>query len=104
MIIAPPTGNSATPVTFDGSASISDAGITSYTWNMGDGTVLDGAVVQYIFQPGNYTVTLTVTDALGQTNKTTWDIMIYAAMPAPDVEPDNTLPIVTVEPVATPTP
>ena len=104
MIIAPPTGDSATPVFFDGSASISDAGITSYAWDMGDGTTLEGAVVQYTFtNPGNFTVTLTVTDALGQTNRTTWDIMIYAAVVAP---PEITNPIATPLPemIATPTP
>jgi PKD repeat protein len=83
------------PVFFDGSASLSDAGITSYQWNMGDGTVLDGAVVQHIFvQPGNFTVSLTVTDALGQTGTTTWDIMVYAAVAAPEV----------TQPIATPSP
>ncbi len=96
VIIAPPTGDSASPVFFDGSASLSDAGITSYQWNMGDGTMLEGAVVEHIFaQPGNFTVALTVTDAIGQTSTTTWDIMIYAAV--------ATLPEVT-QPIATPTP
>jgi heat shock protein HslJ len=104
VIIAPPTGDSATPVYFDGSASISDAGITSYTWDMGDGTTLQGAVVQHTFtNPGNYTVSLTVTDAYGQTNNTTWSIMIYAAVVAP---PEITNPVATPLPetIATPTP
>ncbi len=96
VIIAPPTGDSATPVFFDGSASLSDAGIASYQWNMGDGTVLEGAVVEHTFaQPGNFTVALTVTDAIGQISTATWDIMIYAAVVA--------LPEVT-QPIATPTP
>lgn len=102
VIIAPPTGDSVTPVLFDGSASISDAGITSYQWNMGDGNLLEGAVVQHTFaQPGNFTVALTVTDAIGQTSTTTWDIMVYAAVaPLPEV----TNPVATPEPAATPTP
>jgi heat shock protein HslJ/chitodextrinase len=84
VIIAPPTADTVAPVIFDGSASLSDAGITSYQWNMGDGVTLEGAQVEHIFAtPGNFTVTLTVTDANGQTGATTWDIMVYAAMPAP---------------------
>ena len=84
VIIAPPTADTVAPVIFDGSASISDAGITSYQWAMGDGTLLEGAQVEYTFTTaGNFTVTLTVTDAYGQQGTTTWDIMVYAAMPAP---------------------
>ncbi len=105
VIIAPPTGDSATPVTFDGSASISDAGITSYAWDMGDGATLQGAVVQYTFtNPGNYTVTLTVTDAVGQTSRTTWDIMIYAAVVAAPPEIENPVATPLPEMIATPTP
>ncbi len=105
IIIAPPTGDTATPVIFDGSASTSDAGITSYQWNMGNGVMLEGAVVEYTFlEPGNYTVTLTVTDAYGQTGTATWDILLYAAVAAP---PEITQPMATpeaTETVATPTP
>jgi heat shock protein HslJ len=85
VIIAPPMADTVAPVFFDGSASISDAGITSYQWDMGDGVTQEGAQVEYTFTtPGNFTVTLTVTDAYGQVGTTTWDIMVYAAMPAPD--------------------
>ncbi len=101
VIIAPPTGDSATPVIFDGSASLSDAGITSYQWDMGDGTLLEGAVVEYLYPaPGNYTVTLAVTDAYAQTGTTTWAIMIYAAVAAPEISQ----PIATPEVTATPSP
>jgi heat shock protein HslJ len=84
VIIAPPTADTVAPVFFDGTASISAAGITSYQWDMGDGTLLEGAQVEYTFPTaGNFTVTLTVTDAYGQTGAATWEIMVYAAMPAP---------------------
>jgi PKD repeat protein/heat shock protein HslJ len=105
VIIAPPTGDSATPIVFDGSASISDAGITSYVWSMGDGTALEGAIVTYTYpQPGNYTVSLTVTDAVGQTGVTTWSIMIYAAIAAPEPEPSQPIATPEATPEATPTP
>jgi PKD repeat protein len=105
VIIAPPTGDSATPVIFDGSASISDAGITSYVWSMGDGTNLDGAVVEHTYPTaGNYIVSLTVTDAFGQTGATTWSIMIYAAVATlPDASQPLATPEIPVE-TATPTP
>ena len=108
VIIAPPMGDTASPVTFDGSASTSDAGITSYQWNMGNNVILEGPVVVNTFpDPGNFTVTLIVTDAFGQQGTTTWDIMVYPAMPAP---PEVTQPIATpptpdvTQPTATPSP
>jgi PKD repeat protein len=106
VIIAPPTGDTVAPVIFDGSMSKSDAGITSYQWNMGNGVTMEGAMVEYVFtEPGNFDVTLTVTDAYGQTGTATWSIMIYAAVAAP---PEISQPIATPEtpsvtqPVATP--
>jgi len=53
-------------MTFDGSASYDNIGITSYTWSFFDGTpqTLNGTNPTYTFNtPGNYTVTLSVTDA-----------------------------------------
>jgi heat shock protein HslJ/PKD repeat protein len=104
VIIAPPSADTVAPVTFDGSASFSDAGIAGYGWDMGNGTVIEGAVVEYIFPTaGNFTVTLTVTDTYGQLGSTTWDIMVYAAMAAP--LPEVSQPIATPETTeATPTP
>ena len=55
-----------TPMTFDGSVSYDNIGITSYTWAFFDETpqMLTGANPTYTFYtPGLYTVTLTVTDA-----------------------------------------
>jgi PKD repeat protein len=56
-----------TLMTFDGSASIDNIGITSYTWTFLDGTLqtLTGTNPAYTFNtPGSYTVTLSVTDAV----------------------------------------
>ncbi len=83
VIIAPPTGDTATPVIFDGSDSLSDASITSYQWDMGDDTSLEGEIVEYTFPvAGKFTVALTVTDAFGQGDTTTWNITVYEALPA----------------------
>ena len=96
VISAPPDSLTGVPTPFDGTASISDAGIASYQWDMGNGVLLEGAVVTNIYtEPGNFTVTLTVTDAFGQSSSTTWDIMIYAAVVAP---PEVSQPIATPSP------
>lgn len=59
------------PVQFDASASQPHPGrtIVDYSWDMFDGTVLNGAAVEHAFdEPGQYLVSLTVTDDLGCTN------------------------------------
>ena len=51
-------------MTFNGSASFDHEGsIVSYVWDLGDGTIQNGAVVIHAYaSPGIYPVTLTVTD------------------------------------------
>lgn len=79
----PPVADAKTPsyesgpapltVNFDGSGSSDPDGagtITSYDWNFGDGNSASGAQVSHTFNdPGNYTVTLTVTDDGGLTDQ-----------------------------------
>jgi PKD repeat protein len=61
-------------VTFDASGSTAYPGtsIASYNWDFGDGNSYQTSYAQYNYQYANYgqqyTVTLTVTDALGQTS------------------------------------
>jgi PKD repeat protein len=61
-----------TLVTFDGTASVDNVGITGYTWTFNDGTgdiMLSGAAPTHAFGlPGVYTVTLRITDEEGN-----WD-------------------------------
>jgi len=58
------------PVEFIGQGWDADGEVTSYLWNMGDGGVEEGRVIEHVYQaPGNYTVTLTcVDDAEGETS------------------------------------
>ena len=57
------------PVTFDGSASTGD--IVHWRWDLGDGTVVEGAdaaaVTHQYERPGRRTVTLAIEDADGET-------------------------------------
>ena len=77
--------NAAT-VTVDGSASTSSVGIASYSWNWGDSIIGPSGVTSshYYLAGASYTVTLTVTDTLGQkgtTSKTV--IVVNNALPPP---------------------
>ncbi len=65
---------------FDGTSSTAPSGgVASYAWNYGDGQTDSGATVSHTYAAaGSYTVTLTVTDALGQTSTTTHPVVVTA--------------------------
>ncbi|NNF37663.1 MAG: PQQ-binding-like beta-propeller repeat protein [Gemmatimonadetes bacterium] len=67
-------------VTFDGSTSGAfDGTIVSYDWDFGDGATGTGSVVQHGYaEPGLYTVSLTVTNNVGKSDRETIDDMIEA--------------------------
>jgi PKD repeat protein len=71
--------------TFNGSSSTTPAGttITNYSWNYGDGTTATGATpaVKNYAASGNYTVVLTVTNSVGETD--TESRTIAATTPPP---------------------
>lgn len=73
-LVTPAAAFSATPgtvtagqaVAFDGSASTSGASITAYAWNFGDGQIVRATTptISHTYTAaGNYTATLTITDA-----------------------------------------
>ena len=70
--ISPNPVTAGVSVGFNGSASNDPEGsIVSYAWNFGDGSTGSGATPSHTYgAPGNYTVTLTVTDSNGETNAT----------------------------------
>jgi hypothetical protein len=78
-------GPSPLTVTFDATASSDpDGTIVSYNWNFGDFTTGSGSTVTHSFTPGQYIVTLTVTDNGGRTATSTTNI---AAQGAPTTAP-----------------
>lgn len=52
-------------IAFDANQSSDDSAIRSLTWDFGDGTNSTAWQPVHTFEPGNYTVTLTVTDTFG---------------------------------------
>ena len=77
VIIAPAAGTVATAITFDGSTSQPSGSITLYSWDFGDGLTGEGATISHAYTTaGAYTVTLTVTDSIGQTSTDTLQVTI----------------------------
>ena len=78
VIVAPDRARTGEAVTFDGSGSFDPNGrIDSWVCDMGDGTVLNGEIVQHTYaRPGPKTVRLTVTDNHGARDTATHRINI----------------------------
>jgi len=89
-ISAPATADVGQPVTFDGQQSTSAGPLNSIQWDFGDGstgggTSLSDLVTDHTYQqPGTYTVQLTLSNDLNQTNTASFDIDVQAApLPPP---------------------
>ncbi|MDG6225696.1 MAG: PKD domain-containing protein [Candidatus Thermoplasmatota archaeon] len=65
-------------VVFDGSGSVdTDGTITSYQWDLGDGTTGEGVMISHRYaRIGTYTVRLTVQDEMGAAHSTAHQIVI----------------------------
>ncbi len=71
-------------VTFDGTGTTDDGPIASYAWTFGDGGTGTGASTTHAFTTARtYTVTLTVTDAVGGIGTTTHTVVVSGAPPPP---------------------
>ena len=70
--------------TFDASGSTDDNGIGSYAWNFGDSQSGSGATVSHTYASGGtFTVALTVTDTIGQTDNESHSVTVTANPGAP---------------------
>jgi hypothetical protein len=69
-------------VTLDASGSTDNVGIASYEWDFGDGATATGATATHTYtKPGTYTVTLTVRDAVGNTDTRQITVTVREAIP-----------------------
>lgn len=72
---------------FDASASTDDYGISSYSWNFGDGTTGSGKTVSKTYSAGGtYSVTLTVKDTANQTGTQTKSVTVSSGAPCTNCE------------------
>lgn len=81
------TAETGQTLQFDASASYDvDGSVESFSWDMGDGTILEGAKISHTYAtPDTYTPVLTVVDNSGVSNNTHQDQLsvIVNAPPAP---------------------
>lgn len=76
-------------VRFNGTNSTDLVGIASYNWSFGDGTTATGPTPSYNYsEPGTYTVTLTVTDELGNTDTDSLNVTVGQTIEAA-IDADN---------------
>ncbi len=78
VINGPEAADTGELLTFDGSGSLPmGSPIVNYSWNMGDGTTLSGAAVQYSYDTANaYDIELTVTSQAGATNTAVQSVLV----------------------------
>ncbi len=90
---SPASAQTGTAVWLSAAASSDPGGtITSYTWNLGDGTTAHGSVVSHIYATaGAYTVTLTVTAGDGESAQVSHTVTITAppSSPPPGTPPST---------------
>ena len=90
---SPTTIYIGTLVTFDGSASTDDMGVTSWSWDFGDGNTGSGRTATHAYaRKGVFVVALTVGDEFGLTDRTTMPVTVRNRAPriitsSPDVDP-----------------
>ncbi|HEX3931522.1 MAG TPA: PKD domain-containing protein [Nocardioides sp.] len=105
----PPTASFTSTMTnasghFDaGASSDSDGTIVKYAWDFGDGTTGNGQIVDHAYaNPGNYSVTLTVTDDDGALGTTQQQVQALAAPVSTVVVADNASWLYKYDSTATP--
>ena len=69
-------------ITFDASESSDNVGIINCKWDFGDGNTKNGMIVTHSYsKSGNYTVTLAVSDAVGNTERCSMILQVVETFP-----------------------
>ena len=88
IVTSATTGVAPLTVSFDGSRSSDDVGVTSYLWEFDeapDKPITDKPVINRTYtEPGTYRVTLTVTDTEKQQSSKTVTVTVRENLPIPD--------------------
>lgn len=86
LVITPSSGAAPLSITASGSTSTdADGTIASYAWDFGDGGSATGVQAQHSYaNPGEYTVTLTVTDDGGKQGSATGKVLATGTAAAYD--------------------
>lgn len=93
----PTSGDAPLTVNFDASTSSDDNGVTSYSWDFGDGNTATGETTSNTYDtPGDYTVTLVVADEAGQADTATQVITVTMANESPTAAFDPAFASATV--------
>ncbi len=82
-VAGPATAIVGRTLAFDGTQSSAGPGSAlTYSWSFGDGASASGATATHAYAAtGMYTVTLTVTNELGQSDTTSWTVTVRLAPP-----------------------
>ena len=76
----PASGQAPLKVSFDGTGSRDDVGVTAWLWNFGDGSGGEGKVAEHTYaSKGSYLATLTAMDAAGNLGRAQKQITVTAA-------------------------
>jgi hypothetical protein len=92
-LVVPPTGTAGTPLALSVNAIDIWNALTT-AWDFGDGTTATGGAVSHTFAaPGNRTVTVTATDAIGNATSATGPVSV-AAPSGGSTPPDTVAPVI----------
>jgi PKD repeat protein len=91
---APAAATAGIPASYAVNATDTWSSVATYAWNFGDGTTASGATVTHTYVgPGSPTVTLTVTDTVGNATTKTFSTVVLPEPQTPVVLP---VPAITV--------
>lgn len=81
-------------VSFDARQSTDNVGVTSWTWNFGDGTFGQGAQTRRVYGfPGLYIVTVRASDALGNADANDENLLRIRVVDRPAEESESSAPV-----------